>query len=212
MATELITKRNYDFCEVASAFQKAIRRGDGRMAGYWALELYGSNFRKFVWERLHIMASEGLPGPLTQEIVALHRSHDFVSKGVKKDDPRAEGRLMVVKATLLLAAANKCRDADHLICPVNEDNTIPAETLLADLDAAKHIKEEIPDYALDGIHTRRFVGPRPMTLDEFIKTEFEALTPRVPGILDDPVYNRPPSNPVPKVRPKAKQVRVFELE
>ena len=32
------TKRGHNFFEVLSAFQKAIRRGDGKLAGYWALE------------------------------------------------------------------------------------------------------------------------------------------------------------------------------
>ena len=46
--------------------------------------------------------------------------------------------------------------------------------------------------------------------DEFMKTEFEALNPRVPGILDDLVYNKPPSNPVPKARPKTKKAKQAE--
>ena len=74
MATDkLVTKRGYDFYEVASAFQKAIRRGDGRMAGYWALELYDTsefNWRGYVWKRIHIIASEDIAGPITQEIEA----------------------------------------------------------------------------------------------------------------------------------------------
>ena len=35
----IMTKRGYDFGEVSSAMQKAIRRADTRLAGYWALEL-----------------------------------------------------------------------------------------------------------------------------------------------------------------------------
>jgi replication-associated recombination protein RarA len=148
MATvKLITKRGYDFYEVASAFQKAIRRGDGRMAAYWALELYDTsefNWRGYVWKRLRIIACEDIADPITKEIEALEQSHDFVNKGKEKDE-RKPGRLMVVRATLLLAAANKCRDADHLIWLVYEYNTIPPEELLADLDAAKDTQEEIPD-------------------------------------------------------------------
>ena len=53
----LHTKRGYDFGEVASAFQKAIRRGDARLAGYWGLELYDSGFREYVWKRLFIILS-----------------------------------------------------------------------------------------------------------------------------------------------------------
>ena len=116
---------------------------------------------------------------------------------------------MVVKAALLLAAAKKCRDADHLICLVYEDNTIPPEELLADLDAAKNTKEEMPDYALDK-HTRRGRMMGRNSRDDFMKTEFEALKPRVPGILDDLVYNKPPSNPFPKGRPRTKKAKQAE--
>ena len=37
-----LTKRGYEFGEVSSAMQKAIRRGDTRLAGYWALELWAA--------------------------------------------------------------------------------------------------------------------------------------------------------------------------
>ena len=40
----------YDFFEVSSAMQKAIRRADVRVAGFFALELWSSNFRDYVWK------------------------------------------------------------------------------------------------------------------------------------------------------------------
>ena len=49
---QLRTKRNYNFSEVSSAMQKAIRRGDAQLAGYWALELWSSGFGRYVWKRL----------------------------------------------------------------------------------------------------------------------------------------------------------------
>ena len=179
-----ITKRGYNFYEVLSAFQKAIRRGDGKLAGYWALELYDSGFESHVWNRMRIIACEDVADPISKEIEALKQSHDFVNKGKGKDEHRP-GRLMVAKATLLLAAAKKCRDADHLICLVYEDNTIPAETLLADLEAAKDdARKEIPDYALDK-HTVRGRKMGRNNRNEFLKAEFQALKPRVPGIFDE---------------------------
>jgi replication-associated recombination protein RarA len=178
-----ITKRGYNFYEVLSAFQKAIRRGDGKLAGYWAMELYKSGFCSHVWNRLRIIACEDVADPITKEIEALKLSHDFVNKGKEKDEHRP-GILMVAKATLLLAAANKSRDTDHLICVVYGDNTIAAEALLADLEAAKDdAKKEIPDYALDK-HTRRGRQMGRTSRNEFIKREHKALKPRVPGIFD----------------------------
>ena len=47
----IMTKRGYDFGEVSSAMQKAIRRADTRLAGYWALELWHSGFGNYVWNR-----------------------------------------------------------------------------------------------------------------------------------------------------------------
>ena len=46
---QLRTKRGYQFSEVSSAMQKAIRRGDAKLAGYWALELWESGFGKYCW-------------------------------------------------------------------------------------------------------------------------------------------------------------------
>ena len=45
---QMKTKRGYSLGEVASALQKTIRRGDARLAGYWAIELFESNFRGYV--------------------------------------------------------------------------------------------------------------------------------------------------------------------
>ena len=90
-----ITKRGYNFYEVLSAFQKAIRRGDGKLAGYWALELYDSGFETHVWNRLRIIACEDVAEPITKEIEALKQSHDFVNKGKKKGEPNKIGRAHV---------------------------------------------------------------------------------------------------------------------
>ena len=48
MSYHLHTKRGYSFPAVSSAIQKAIRRGDAKLAGYWALELWASGFGQYV--------------------------------------------------------------------------------------------------------------------------------------------------------------------
>ena len=53
-----LTKRGYEFGEVSSAMQKAIRRGDTRLAGYWALELWASGYGNYVWKRLLTVSAE----------------------------------------------------------------------------------------------------------------------------------------------------------
>ncbi len=52
MSYHLNTKRGYSFPAVSSAMQKAVRRGDAKLAGYWALELCASGFGQYVWRRL----------------------------------------------------------------------------------------------------------------------------------------------------------------
>lgn len=52
MSYHLNTIRGYSFPAVSSAMQKAIRRGDAKLAGYWALELWASGFGQYVWRRL----------------------------------------------------------------------------------------------------------------------------------------------------------------
>ena len=106
------TKRGYDFGEVSSAMQKAIRRADTRLAGYWALELWHSGFGNYVWKRLLTVSAEDVWGLITSEIKALHDSYVFVNKTVPAKQPR--GRIFISKAVILLCAARKSRDADHL--------------------------------------------------------------------------------------------------
>jgi hypothetical protein len=38
--------------------QKAVRRGDAKLAGYWALELWASGFGQYVWRRLLTVSAE----------------------------------------------------------------------------------------------------------------------------------------------------------
>src|SRR5712692_7372599 len=52
------TVGGYDFYEVLSALQKAVRRGDEKKALYWSHELYLSDYAPHLWTRLRVMASE----------------------------------------------------------------------------------------------------------------------------------------------------------
>lgn len=174
---ELRTVNGYDFYEVASAMQKAIRRADVKTAGFFALELWHSGYRDYVWKRLYTISAEDCYGLITYEIEALWQGHELVNK--MKSEPK--GRIFVSKAVLLLCECTKCRDADHL------QNFVYDKKMLEDVDASlEEIRNNpipIPEYTFD-VHTRK--GKRMgRTKKQFFKDEFEALKPRQMGLFDN---------------------------
>lgn len=179
--TRLRTIRGYDFGEVASAMQKAIRRGDARLAGYWAVELFESGYHEYVWRRLLTISAEDCWGILTREIEALSCAFEKVNVGrPKADKPR--GRIFIAKAAILLSQAKKSRDADHLTNLIYDARGVDDPTLEADLAAARDSIEPIPEYALD-VHT--MAGKRAgKTKKQFFTEEFDALSPRQSGLFD----------------------------
>lgn len=172
----LRTINGYDFFEVSSAMQKAIRRADARTAGYFALELWHSNYRDYVWKRLFTISAEDCYGLITAEIEALWQGHELINGG--KKEPK--GRIFVSKAVLLLCECRKNRDADHLQNFVYDRQDVDVERWLEDV---RQYPLPIPEYTYD-IHTRR--GKRHgRTKEEFFREEHEALRPREPGLFDD---------------------------
>ena len=174
------TKRGYEFGEVSSAMQKAVRRADTRLAGYWALELWASGYGNYVWKRLLTVSAEDCWGILTQEVKALHDSYALVNANVPAK--QAKGRIFISKAVILLCAAKKNRDADHLQNFVYDQCAgLDADKLAAELQKAG--REKIPDYAFD-CHTQkgRKMGKGKA---EFFRDEQAALEPFQPGLFDD---------------------------
>ena len=180
------TIRGYQFGEVTSAMQKAIRRGDARLGGYWAIELFESGYFNYVWKRLLTISAEDCWGILTQEITALHAGFREVNATPSKDG-KTRGRIFIAKAVILLASAKKSRDADHLTNLVYDAAGVDAETLARELEAVRFSGEpvEIPDYALD-CHTAagRKAGK---TKRDFFLNEHDALKPRQSGLFDGDV-------------------------
>ena len=178
---QLRTKRGYQFSEVSSAMQKAIRRGDAKLAGYWALELWESGFGKYCWKRLLTVSAEDCWGILTQEIKALHDSYQAVNEGLSARQHR--GRIFISKAVILLCLAKKSRDADHLQNFVYDQMAgLDPETLAEELRQSGDYVP-IPAYAYD-CHTREG-RRRGKTKRDFFKAEQAALEPFQPGLFDD---------------------------
>jgi len=137
---EVKTKKGYDFFQVASAFQKSIRRCDEKYAMYWAAELYESNYAKYAWKRMVIMASEdvGLGEPsLIVQIMALKQAYDMLAEKQEKSHPQ---KLAFTQAVIALVRSRKSRYMDHAI------------TVYWDMLKTEYL--EIPDYAFD-MHTRK---------------------------------------------------------
>ena len=134
------TKNGYAFDEVASAFQKCIRRGMLDEALYWGVELHVSGREQFAWRRIMIVASEdvglgdrGLPGDLR----ALYENYSETRENSSNPD---NARLFFIHAILLLVTAPKSRLCDNAV----------------NYHFGTHGQERrrVPDFALD-LHTRR---------------------------------------------------------
>ena len=105
----ITTRRGYDFYEVASALQKSIRRGDLKLAGYMALELF-PEYSEYCWKRLLTISAEDCYGIVTQEIKALYDSFHVINKGKKGNE--LKGRVFISKAVILLCECKHNRDSD----------------------------------------------------------------------------------------------------
>lgn len=176
MRVRLTTTRGYEFYDVSSAMQKAIRRGDAAVAGYFALELWHSNYRDYLWKRLFTISAEDCYGIITKEIEALWQGHELVNKTAKEP----KGRIFVSKAVLLLCEARKSRDADHLQNFVYDETKVDVEKWLEDV---RREPLPIPEYTYD-VHTKKGKS-RGRTKADFFREEYEALTPREPGLFDN---------------------------
>jgi replication-associated recombination protein RarA len=185
MRRKITTTRGYALLDVASALQKAIRRADARLAGYWAIELFESGFREYLWRRLLTISAEDCWGVITHEIESLYRAWQIIDR-----QKPGSGRIFAAKAVLLLALARKCRDADHLTNLIYDPKAIDEALLKADLAAARESVEAIPDYAFD-VHTP--AGRRAgKSKAQFFHEEHAALCPREPGLFDAEVETPTP--------------------
>lgn len=174
---KLQTKKGYDFFLATSAMQKAVRRGDAKLAGYFAIELFESGYKEYVWLRLLTISAEDCWGILTQEIKSLFDAWKFA------DGKKKHARIFVAKAVILLCEAKKSRDADHLTNLVYDRDAVDENEMMKLFDDCKKHPEPIPPYAYD-VHTKqgRIMGK---TKAQFFKEEFNALQPRQKGLFDD---------------------------
>ena len=154
------TPGGYDFGECVSALQKSIRAGSPRDAMYWAVEIEatGSQARKYLWNRLRVIASEDIGPTLEGNQVALlipvlsENFHDAVTRS------NDSYRLFLAHAMIAMCSVPKTRICDDMVWAVyHEDGTRP-----------------IPDNAID-MHTPR--GRKMGRGDEFWYAHCVQVTP-----------------------------------
>ena len=178
----MFTQRGYDFYEVASALQKSIRRGDVKVAGYFALELF-PRYANYCWKRLLTISAEDCYGIITKEIVALHDAFEFVNKGNKSGE--LKGRVFISKAVILLCEAKHNRDADLMSNYLYDKKYgITDEEIDAYLQEVRDSEEmmDVPEYVYD-VHTLK--GKKMgKTKSDFFREEQQALENRTLSIFD----------------------------
>ncbi len=179
----LETTRGYDLLDVASALQKTIRRGETKLAGYFAHEIVASGYHKYVWKRLLTISAEDMAEGITKEIKALHDSFQFINEGLAKGK-KIKGRIFISKAVIILSEAKKSRDADHMQCLLYDKKIgITNEEILSELEEITEMdKVELPAYTFD-VHTKKG-KMNGKTKEEFFQEEDGALKPRQVGIFD----------------------------
>lgn len=175
------TRHGYSLSEAASAFQKAVRRGDERLAGYFGIEMVESKCGAYFWRRVLVISAEDIFRGLTAEMLALQSAWEAAQKKQK-----GTGRIFCAKAIVLLCRAEKSRDSDHLTNLLYDADAIPKSELDAAIKAVEGAepdgKEPVPDYAFD-VHTAR--GRKAgKTKADFFRDENAALRPRAPGLFD----------------------------
>lgn len=172
------TVRGYGFFETTSAMQKAIRRGDSKIAGYFAIELFESGYAQYVFRRLLTISAEDCYGIITKEIWALYEAWKEINAHKK-----GAGRVFIGKAVILLSQAKKSRDADHLTNLVYDKMNISDHEITEMLSSARETMQNVPEYAFD-CHTAKgkAMGLRK---EDFFSDEFKALNPRQAGLFDN---------------------------
>lgn len=173
MSYQIKTARGYDLFEVASALQKATRRGDVKTAGYFALELFASGYAKYCWRRLLTISAEDVETFITREIVSLHYAWEKVNTPKPKEP---KGRIFITKAVFILCKASKSRETDHFQNLVYDKKASIDESKLEEyLNEARKENLDIPEYAFD-IHTKKGKR-RGKTKKQFFLEEQDALHP-----------------------------------
>lgn len=139
------TSGGYSLDEVASAYQKSVRRGLEYQAVFFAREMLRSGFGSYAWRRCFVICAEdvgiGSPDAIGRVMDCYTAALAYLGKRTPKGTEWPRAGLFLCMATVILCRSNKSR-------------------MLADLSYVcarryeKGERLEIPAYALDA-HTAR---------------------------------------------------------
>jgi len=102
----------YQFDEVISSLQKAIRRGHEQQAMFWALEMADSGFGGWLWKRLVIIAFEDI-GHSDTAVVNLVVSGFMATNGLAKSKKEIPYEVLGT-VIISMCRAKKSREGDDL--------------------------------------------------------------------------------------------------
>ncbi len=134
------TKNGYNYLEVVSTIQKAIRRGEEKTALFFCVEVVESGKDEALWRRLKVITSEDVGLASLSAPVVIESLHNAYKEAKKQKKPSHPERLMITHAVLFLCRCKKSRLVDWATCAIFPNHP---EKLLP-----------IPDYAYD-MHTRK---------------------------------------------------------
>lgn len=176
---KLYTKNGYDLYVVASCLQKSLRRGDTKLAGYMALELF-PNYAEYCWKRLLTVSAEDCYGIITQEIMSLYEAFKVINNKNKGD---LKGRVFISKAVILLSEAKHNRDSDLLSNYIYDRKCLITDDEINELiEETKKSGIEVPDYVYD-CHTLQG-KKKGKTKEDFFREEQQALKNAEPSLFD----------------------------
>lgn len=135
----------YEFDEVASSYQKCLRRGHEYEAAYWCYILHESNFYKYAWKRLIIATSEDVGNGTPEAALIVHslqQNYNYCITSVNRG--KNDALIFLLQAVMYVCRAQKSREADSL-----------ANLLRTRYDQGERL--EVQDYSLD-MHTKRGRG------------------------------------------------------
>ena len=136
MSYQILTRKNYDFYECSSAFQKSIRRNNQKEAVFFGMELYLSGYSNYCWKRLLIIASEDVGTANDNSAILVNTL--FQNFKMIAEKCIEEASLPFIHAVIHLCETEKTRIIDKWKIFAFKSN----------------FKPQIPDYALD-VHTRK---------------------------------------------------------